>query len=54
MALRDEARPIDLIDISRHGAVFLYAGEFEPGWELDLFLLGGELNRPALVRWFVR
>lgn len=51
VTLRDEARPIDLVDISQNGAGFVYDRPLEPGTELDLLLPGGDLRRHALVRW---
>lgn len=51
VALRNDARPIDLVDISQHGAGFRFDGALEPGTEVDLILPGGELRRRALVRW---
>lgn len=51
VALRDDARPIDLVDISQHGAGFRYDRVLNPGAEVDLILPGGELRRRALVRW---
>ncbi len=51
VALRDDARPIDLVDISQHGAGFRYDRVLDPGVEVDLILPGGELRRRALVRW---
>lgn len=51
IALRDDARPIDLVDISQHGAGFRYDRVLEPGTEVDLILPGGETRRRALVRW---
>ena len=51
LALRDGARPIDLVDISQHGAGFRYDRGLEPGTEVDLILPGGETRRRALVRW---
>ncbi len=51
IAFRDDARPIDLVDISQQGAGFRYDRPLEPGAEVDLILPGGELRRRALVRW---
>lgn len=51
IALSDDARPIDLVDISQHGAGFRYDRVLDPGTEVDLILPGGELRRRALVRW---
>ena len=51
MALRNDARPIDLVDISQQGAGFRYDGVLAPGTEIGLLLPGGELRRQALVRW---
>lgn len=51
ITLRDNARPIDLVDISQSGAGFLYETVLEPGTELELLLPGSELRRHALVRW---
>jgi hypothetical protein len=51
IALRNDARPIDLVDISQHGAGFRYDRVLDPGTEVDLILPGGELRRRALVRW---
>lgn len=51
IALRNDARPIDLVDISQHGAGFRYDRVLDPGAEVDLILPGGELRRRALVRW---
>ena len=51
IALSDDARPIDLVDISQHGAGFRYDRGLDPGTEVDLILPGGELRRRALVRW---
>ena len=51
IALRDDSRPIDLVDISQHGAGFRYDRMIDPGTEVDLILPGGELRRRALVRW---
>ena len=51
VALRDGARPIDLVDISQSGAGYRYDAVFQPGTELDLVLPGGEVRRRALVRW---
>ena len=51
IALRDDARPIDLVDISQQGAGFRYERVLDPGVEVDLILPGGELRRRALVRW---
>ncbi|MBJ7438876.1 MAG: PilZ domain-containing protein [Sphingopyxis sp.] len=51
IALRNDSRPIDLIDISQHGAGFRYDGVLDPGTEVELVLPGGELRRRALVRW---
>ncbi len=51
LALSDDARPIDLIDISQQGAGFRYDRVLDPGVEVDLILPGGELRRRALVRW---
>jgi hypothetical protein len=51
VALSDDARPIDLVDISKHGAGFRYDRVLDPGTEVDLILPGGELRRRALVRW---
>lgn len=51
VALRNDAHPIDLVDISQHGAGFRYDRVLDPGAEVDLILPGGELRRLALVRW---
>ena len=51
VALRDGARPIDLVDISQHGAGFRYDRGLDPGTEVDLLLPGCDLRRRALVRW---
>ena len=51
IALSDDARPIDLVDISQHGAGFRYDPGLDPGAEVDLILPGGEFRRRALVRW---
>lgn len=51
VALRNDARPIDLVDISQHGAGFRYDRMLDPGTEVELILPGGELRRRALVRW---
>jgi hypothetical protein len=51
VALRDGARPIDLVDISQSGAGYRYDAILQPGTELDLVLPGGEVRRRALVRW---
>lgn len=51
IALHDDARPIDLVDISQQGAGFRYDRVLDPGVEVDLILPGGELRRRALVRW---
>jgi hypothetical protein len=51
IALRDDARPIDLVDISQHGAGFLYDQVLDPGTEVELILPGGDVRRRALVRW---
>ncbi len=51
VTLRDGARPIDLTDISQHGAGFRYDGPIAAGTGLDIFLPAGELRRHALVRW---
>ena len=51
VTLRDDSRPIDLVDISQGGAGFLYEAGLEPGTELELLLPGSELRRHALVRW---
>ncbi|HWV60539.1 MAG TPA: PilZ domain-containing protein [Sphingopyxis sp.] len=51
IALSDDARPIDLVDISQHGAGFRYDRVLDPGTEVDLILPGGDLRRRALVRW---
>lgn len=51
IALRDDARPIDLVDISQQGAGFRYDRVLDPGTEVDLILPGGDLRRRALVRW---
>ena len=51
VALRDNARPIDLVDISQHGAGFRYDLVLDPGTEVDLILPRGEHRRRALVRW---
>jgi hypothetical protein len=51
VALRNDARPIDLVDISQHGAGFRYDRVLDPGTEVELILPGGELRRSALVRW---
>lgn len=51
IALGDDARPIDLVDISQQGAGFRYDRVLEPGTEVDLILPGGEMRRRALVRW---
>ncbi|WP_293970191.1 PilZ domain-containing protein [Sphingopyxis sp.] len=51
IALRDDARPIDLVDISQHGAGFRYDRVLDAGTEVDLILPGSDLRRRALVRW---
>jgi len=51
VALRSDARPIDLVDISQHGAGYRYDRVLEPGAEVDIILPGAELRRRALVRW---
>ncbi len=51
VALRNNAHPIDLVDISQHGAGFRYDRVLDPGTEVDLILPGSELRRRALVRW---
>lgn len=51
LALSDDARPIDLVDISQHGAGFRYDRKLDPGKEVELILPGGDLRRRALVRW---
>jgi len=51
VALRDDARPIDLVDISQQGAGFRYDRTLAPGTEIDLVLPGADLRRRALVRW---
>lgn len=51
IALPDGARPIDLVDISQHGAGFRYDRGLDPGTAVDLILPGYELRRRALVRW---
>lgn len=51
VALRNDARPIDLVDISQQGAGYRYDRVLEPGAEVDIILPGGELRRRALVRW---
>ena len=51
IALSADARPIDLVDISQHGAGFRYDRVLDPGAEVDLILPGGDLRRRALVRW---
>lgn len=51
LALREGARPIDLVDISQSGAGFRYDAVLQPGTELDLLLPGGDVKRRALVRW---
>lgn len=51
LALRDGARPIDLVDISQQGAGFRYDHVLKPGTEVDLILPGSDLRRRALVRW---
>ncbi|WP_448140516.1 PilZ domain-containing protein [Sphingopyxis fribergensis] len=51
VTLRDNARPIDLTDISQSGAGFRYDAPIEPGTELELVLPGSEVRRNALVRW---
>lgn len=51
IALNNDSRPIDLIDISQHGAGFRCDHVLDPGAEVDLILPGGELRRRALVRW---
>ena len=48
---RDDSLPIDLVDISQHGAGFRYDRAIEPGTELALLLPLGELRRRAIVRW---
>lgn len=49
--LRNDARPIDLVDISQSGAGFVYDSALDPGTELDLLLPGDDQKRPSLVRW---
>lgn len=49
--LRNDARPIDLVDISQSGAGFVYDSKLDPGTEIDLLLPGDDQKRPALVRW---
>lgn len=51
IAFRDGARPIDLVDISQHGAGFRYDRVLEPGTAVDLIFPGNDLRRRALVRW---
>ncbi|SEH12734.1 PilZ domain-containing protein [Sphingopyxis sp. YR583] len=51
VALRGDARAIDLVDISQSGAGFVFGEALEVGAELDLLLPGGDLRRHALVRW---
>lgn len=51
ITLCDDARPIDLVDISQQGAGFRYDRVLDPGTEVDLILPGGDLRRRALVRW---
>ena len=51
IALRDDARPIDLVDISQHGAGFRYDRALDAGHEVELIFPGGDLRRRALVRW---
>lgn len=48
---RNDARPIDLVDISQSGAGFVYDGKLEPGTAIDLQLPGDDQKRSALVRW---
>jgi hypothetical protein len=51
VTLRDNARAIDLIDISRNGAGFQYEAPLVPGTEIELLLPGIKPGRKALVRW---
>lgn len=51
LVLRDGTRPIDLVDLSQHGAGFSYASRLEPGTEIEILLKGGTLQRRAIVRW---
>lgn len=51
LVLRHGSQPIDLVNISQHGAGYVCDTVFEPGNELDLVLPGGEQRRRALVRW---
>jgi len=51
ITLHNDSRPIDLVDISQHGAGFRHNGVLDPDTELDLILSGGDLRRQALVRW---
>lgn len=51
IALRDDSRPIDLVDISQHGAGFRYDQRLDPGTEVELILPASQLRRRAVVRW---
>lgn len=51
VALRDDARPIDLVDISQQGAGYRYDRVLEPGAAVDIIFPGTERRRRALVRW---
>jgi len=51
IAFRNDAHPIDLVDISQHGAGFRYDRLLDPGAEVELILPGGDVRRRALVRW---
>lgn len=51
ITMSDHSRPIDLVDISQHGAGFLSDRAIEPGTEVDLILPGSDFRRRALVRW---
>lgn len=51
VAQKDGTQPINLVDISQHGAGFSYYCQLAPGTELDLLFPSIEQRRHALVRW---
>lgn len=51
LTLRNTSQPIDLVDISQHGAGFRSSWPLDPGAAIELLLPGGELRRSALIRW---
>lgn len=51
VTMRNRSMPIDLVDISQHGAGFKYHCELLPGTPLEIWLPGIDAKRSALVRW---